>query len=512
MDENQIAYLLNRPIEERFTWRGRKTLSLAWISFLVLSAFFYVLVFHTERYFNHDGLGDDGAFYGTWIQYFSTDIPSMGLHSYSAQRLFPVYFVWKLLSTFHLPLIPPYIVRTFQWMNFFSIVFGFAAWNITAKELSLTRAGYIFGTASIFMSCAVLKWIPFDPVLDDALAFGLASIAMMAFLKRRYILLAIVTLVGAFTWPSFVAVGAALLFFPRRSTLPPESSSFERVVGDLIAGVFAGWVTVAAGHLSSFHPPNSVIPAALGPFRLSCTILGLTVFFGMRSILRIRQIASEVIQRTGGALFSRTLAVIVMVTFVKGVRWISSAASMALPQPPHVTYETFTDLTLFLGVQRPGAFIVSHAVFFGPIILVLFLNWQRVCDVAARFGAAPVLLLGLALLMGLNSESRRAVAFVPVLLPLVAVAVADFPWDAQRLGGWVVLSLFCSRVWHTIVQFPRLDGDSLAPMMGPWMPNDYMVSHTLISIVLLFAFAKMAKGATPSSPISLVAISPTVGG
>ena len=276
-------------------------------------------------------------------------------------------------------------------------------------------------------------------------------------------------------------------------------------MGDVISGCIAGWITVAAGHLSSFHPPNSVLPAALGPFRLSCAILGLAVFFGLRSLLRIRQLASEVIQRSGGALFSRALSVAVIVTFVQGVKWISSQSSLVLPQPPHVTYETFTDLTLFLGVQRPGAFIVAHAVFFGPIVIVMILLWSDISDVASRYGMALVGILGLALLMGLNSESRRAVAFAPVLVPLTCVAAARLPWTTRRLGMWLLLSLFCSRVWHTIVQFPRLDGDALVPIMGPWMPNDYMVGQTLVVLLLFAVFIRLSSEPKEELGLSFVA-------
>lgn len=512
MNEDQIAHWLNRPLEERLVFNGRKTLSLPWLSFVVLSFLYLVIIFCTDLYGNHDGLGDDGAYYGTWIRYFSSDIPSMGLHSYSAQRIFPVFFVWKVLTTFHLPLDAPYIVRAFQWINVASVVLGFAAWNVTARELSLSLAGYIFGTTGIFLSCAVLKWIPFDPVLDDALAFGLASITTMAFLARRYILLAFVTLIGAFTWPSFIAIGAALLFFPRRSTVPAEPTPIERMIADVIAGSFAGWITVAAAHLSSFQPPNLVLPAAFGPFRLSCAILGLTLFFGLRPLLRIRQIASEMVQRSGGPLFSRVLGVGVTLAFIKGVKWISSSGAMILPQPPHVTYEAFADLTLFLGVQRPGAFIVAHTVFFGPVVLLMILKWPHVCEAAARYGAAPIALFGLALLMGLNSESRRAVAFVPVLVPFVTIAACDLPWNPRKLGAWIVLSLFFLIIWHPLIRVSRFGIDLVVPMMGPWVPNGYMIVHSIIALVLLATFFKMAKGAAPLRRVSLVAHSPAVGG
>lgn len=475
---------LGAPIEAR----ALRRLSLPAVALIVYAALLALQFWTSERYLHNDGLGDDGTFYAEWVRRFDWNLPHMGLHQYSAQRVAGVGIVRLVLDVARSPLTNANIVRAFQCVNYTCIVVAFFAWGRSARALALTRAGYVVGASAVFVSFATLKWIPFDPVLTDAEGFALGSVALALWLGRRSVPLFLLSFAGAFVWPSFGYVGCVLVLLPR----PPrdgEAPGPPGVLPNAVAAVAAAtWAVVAHG-LADFHPAFGVPVAARSAIGLSCATVAVVLFFALRRLVRPSLLAEQV--RRGSiarAALSAGAGMVLYAAMRGGLGWASSNAGWSMPQPPFVSPEIFVRDTLFLSVQRPAAFLVGHAVFFGPWVILLVLRWRDVADSAARLGAGMVAVLGLAVLMGMNSEGRRMLGIAPLVLGPAVLGLARARWTLGRLGQLFLLTVLGSKVWYTMIQTPAPDPETMTSSIGPWMILEhYQVQLAACGIVAVWA-------------------------
>lgn len=465
---------------------------------LVLGACVWGLVFaSSERFLAHDGLGDDGVAYGAWIAGWNWDIPEMGLSAYNTQRLLAAGLVRWLLDVRHLPVTNANIVRTFLTIDFLAVLVAWLAWLWACRALALTRAGWLFGALVAFGSFGVLKWIPFDPVLTDALALAAGSLALAFWLEDRIALLFGIGALGAFVWPSLAFEVGVLLALPRaRSGVGPELPARPGKIADALAALLAAWWVALAWPFREWTPGSGVIYASRSVFLLSVALVALVLFFGVRPMARpwllVRHARAEGARVAIGVLAGAALVLAVRA----GVRWASRRPTLELSQMPDVQPSHFLDMSLFLSVQRPVAFLVAHLMFFGPWVALAVVRWPSVCRAAARAGPGVLAVLGAALLAGLNSETRRLFA----VLPFVAFAVVsglDLKWSPARLAAFAGLTVLGTRVWSTVVQQPFADLELIGACEGPWMPlGQYQLG--LVVLVLVAAWGlHLASAAVP---------------
>jgi len=137
-------------------------------------------------------------------------------------------------------------------------------------------------------------------------------------------------------------------------------------------------------------------------------------------------------------------------------------------------------LISWLSVTAPLKSLVAHAVFFGPVVLVLILGWRAVARSIGAAGPGIVLVAALAITLSLDSESRHLVIFVPFLVSFAAKAVDAEPPSRRNLGIFAVLSLLVSKVWLVFGD----DSTLYLSNIGPWMSHDWYVVDGLVLLVL----------------------------
>ena len=507
----RIAAWLRAPATEPLFSRavGRRALapSLGLVGFLVGALLWWLVFATSERFLAHEGLGDDGVAYGAWVVGWKWDIPAMGLSPYNAQRLFAAGFVRWLLEVQRLPITTANIVHTFAMIDFFAVLVAWLAWVRACRALPLTRAGWLVGALVAFGSFGVLKWIPFDPVLTDALGLAAGGLALWFWLEDRVALLWATGLVGAFAWPSFGLQACVLLALPRPRAkvgcaLPDGRGA--RLLADALAALFAAMWCVLAWPFREWTPGSGVIYASRSVFILAEVIVTLVLFFGLRAMAypavlvwhaRTERVRAAIGLASAAALWLCTRAILA---------WASAHPTTELSQVPEVKMSNFLDMSLFLSVQRPAAFLVAHLVFLGSWVAFAIARWPSVCRAAARVGPGLLAALGAALLTATNSESRRLFA---VALPVAFAVVPglDFGWTPRRLGAFALFTLLGSRVWATAVQLPVADLEPIAACEGPWMPiGHYQLGLLLLSVGALWAVGVARATAPEGEAVTLL--------
>lgn len=491
--------------------RGRFSLSasLPVVMLVVFTAVVAAVFAFTETYVANGGVGDDGVFYYQWIRAFHGDVRDLGLNAYNGQRALGILLVRRVLDVAHAEPTISNVLRAFRILNAFMVTGAATAWVSSSRHFGLSRAGFVLSSLFAFATFGALRWLPWIPLLTDAQGFFLGAVALALYLERRAVALAVLTIAGAFMWPSFMMVGTVLLAFPRPPAEGDAPPADERsLAGDAAAAAIAAVIAWGASTTVEAHTQlrYHLMPPARSLFGLSCILVALLTFFALRPLLRPAVVVAALRGWDARSTLSRGLAIVTLVAVRQIGRWLVSRPPVSpVMQPQAEDFETFLKQTLFTSVQRPLVYVVAHAAFFGLGALVVVVGWRRIALEARRFGPGLVAILGMTVFFGLNSQSRFMLPLAPMVLPLGVFAFGDGRLSLRRYALLLALALFASQFWYVIVQHPQLDLETVVAHTGPWMPNDALVVQGLASAAIAAWLLRVTRGEAGDAPVSLLA-------
>jgi hypothetical protein len=151
-------------------------------------------------------------------------------------------------------------------------------------------------------------------------------------------------------------------------------------------------------------------------------------------------------------------------------------------------------------IQQPGAFLVSHVVYFGPVFLLMLLTWRSVSRLVRQNGVGLTMLFLLDLGLSLGTETRYMMAAFPFFVAMTAKATDWSKFSRGYIGLFCGASFLFSKVWFPINVVPwtetspllEFPAQNLFMNFGPWIsPVMYAVQGV---IVLLCAIALWLLG------------------
>jgi hypothetical protein len=446
-----------------------------------------------QKIWVNGGFGWDGIRYGTWALDFHRAIFVDGQTAYSLGRFLPSGVIHYTLRLLGVPLTHKSVVVAFTLMNIGLVTLTAWLWCLVARRLLIGIPGAWLGALALFGNHAVLKWSSYYPVLTDMPAFALGMGMVYCYLRGYGRALWLLTAMGAFTWPTLLYMGGFLLLFP---ATPPSAKPAGRVVQLLVAILPALALCLAVCYMDRIR---LVIPdEAVQPIR---PLLGVSLAVAAAYVVLAGMplLARGDLYRPGtwlqAALSRRGIALAILLVGVEAVR-IAFANGRPCPDTGQVLL-----LTGYLGVTRPAIFLVSHVVFFGPIVLLAVGSWPASCARISEQGPGLAMAAYLGVLLGVDCESRHLVNFLPLFVPFVVKATEGM-WDRRRSCiAFALLSLLVSKVWLPI----RLKGYGTLPLsfpdqtmfmsLGKWMSTPmYLVQGALVLAVAAWVWRQKPEG------------------
>ena len=451
----------------------------------LLPAFVFVLLvplfFLGERFEVNDGQGHDGVFYVEVTRDFGQLVWKDGVSPYRVQRLFVPAVLHYGARLGGVTLTRERILEWWRWLDVACVALAVGLWIGIAGRLELPRSGIWFGATCLVVNFAVLKWSAFYANLMDMPALLEAVAMVWCWFGRRQVELAVVTVAGAFTWPTAIYLGALLLAFPK------EDAGEARPSRGLALALAAAPALVLVGLLRWFEGQGGVVieqaPYAVNPYTdLGILLAGAYVFAGLHELLRDSRLADPRWLAARVASKGPWLATL-LVALVKAAQ-----VALASAAAPGESQRNVVSVMIWSAAVKPAAFLVAHAVFYGPLVIVALLYWPRVAAAARRAGAGMTAALAFALPITIASESRQLVNFVPLFVPFVAQAVVERRWTRRDYLVFVALAVVGSKVWLRIN--PDWIGNLYRLNAGPWFSEGtYLVQGALV----LWAAAWMAR-------------------
>jgi hypothetical protein len=460
-----------------------------------------------ERILLSEGLGMDGTNYGAIAADIRGEVFERGVNEYYLQRAVPSAIVHYGLRLFGRPTDFAHVVTGFQWYELALLVLVAVMWKPIADELRLGVTARWLGFVGLFVNYANLKHSFYMPVFTDVTAFALGALYLACWLKRRQWELLAVTLLGAFCWPIAALSGAILLAFPRGSVPAPRDlrSRWPTILAlGIAAALLAGFSYMyfvrglrKVGQGPTIPPIEALVPIAMLAY-------GAWTFGAYRALLG-RVTPAWALRVVRGM---RVVHVVTAITAVVIPALVIRA--LAAPDEPILGTRGFLRSVIYLPNARPLVNLVSHVVWFGPVVWLIVFFWRDICAFAREGGPGLIAFLGFSVFIALTPESRQSNLAFPFFVALLC-AVARPEWLSARLVGVLaVLSLVFSKFWlrintdeaiaYALSRARGLSDEQSALQyrlyylsQGPWMPNRWYVLQgiaVLLAGIVLFALVR----------------------
>ena len=485
---------------------------------ILLTAMFSIFLINPETIPAGDGFGFDGVVYAQMVSEIETRVSEGELSKYYAQRIAPSLIVRTALTTFNIPLGPDNIIAGFRVLNALLMVVGVGFWMLIARYIRLKSEGFWIGIAGLVLIFPNAKQLLYYPVLTDTFAFTIGLVIVWAHLTCRTVLVAVVAIVGAFAWQMAGIVGMALVASTLVSGGTPQRAQVDLWGNRLIIAILAvsAFVALAIG-----------LPYVLGhdlhqlifdqrfykdPFlSLLTNIPTLALSSCFVSYLLVSAIATHWQYLINLRKVATVTILVIAIALIPSVI-VSMIANPDIPAPGIAGYVEILEALLVVRVREGMVFlpIVSHAVYYGPVFLILLLLWRRVAHSTVEFGAGFLFVVAIFSILSVFSESRFTFMLWPFIVTIVCKVVSEASLPRVTQICVAISAVGFSKVWLTMNQGPWPKPDLVAlfewpksvyfSSLGPWMSvGNYIVQGTIVALLIVLLYATMNQENTPCS-------------
>ena len=416
--------------------------------------------------------GWDGMAYAEWARDIARAV-DQGLTKYQAQRVLPSAIVDVMGGRAH-------AVDRFQLFDALALIAAAFAWTRIAVQLAWSRAASWAGFVAVFASFAIARHALYYPTLTDSAAFALGTAMTWAYLADRPIVLGLVGLASAFTWPPSWIVALGLLVL-RRRTVEPIEARWIRPTAALVAAAGAIVACGVALHYLDKPAPGDVVWVDLVPRGLLwITLPCLAVWTGFAwYALACRRRSWNVVAYARSIADVRLVLAVVAVVAVVVVRawWIAKVGTRG----PGPTRDQFACELAVESLRGPLWDLVHHVVYYGPIVIVAVAGWRKLAATADEWGPGAVLVLAMVVAFAIGSESRQWIHLFPFVVATAITATASW-WTPRRTIVFAALCLVWSKLWWPMRYDTPLDPFSWPNLRyymqhGPWASDTTFAIH-----------------------------------
>ena len=447
------------------------------------------------------GFGWDGVIYAKMVRNLDSMISGGQLSSYYAQRILPSAIVRSMLIFSKTPMNDINIIRGFELYNLVLLVGSCWAWKRVADNFSLSLTGRWIGFSGIFVNYQCSKQAFYYPVLTDVTALFVGMLLLLFYVEKKPNALFIVTIIGAFCWPVVSICGAFLLIF-LRAELPKEiitpatliikslsHPSFVKFSGFVVLTlsiigylILTQVVPVSEQACSAFNNQLqtliNVMPRIITPslervininnpcalenwlIKLEQFLTALPSLFGLLVALVMLigsksffQVVLSNLKRTQLPLVALAIAAVLIPIFI-----IKIISNPSVTNPSSLLF-----LIKLILLPQEGKIllpIVTLAVFWGPVVLLLLLYWKAFCVEARNLGLGVVAILGISLPFGLVGEPRFMTIAWPFLVLGLVLALEASRKKASFKYVFTALTILYAQFWMKINLAPWVGNDS----------------------------------------------------
>ncbi len=474
----------------------------------ILLVFGLIQIAWGERVPMNAGTGWDGAEYANTTIGFPGNIFRKQLDSYAVQRIIPEAVVNSGLRVLGLERSIENVIKGFEVYNLILLLTSAIIWSLLAENLKLAGRSKWLGFCFLFINFPVLKQNFYIPVATDITAFTLGLWLAYSFLKRNSLGVLMSAIIGAFTWPTFLYSSLLLYVFPNTNTVtrPPIVPAKHKLN---IAVAILGGAGVLMAIVYLHYQRHIQLPYAQDQVNesllLVSTLLVLAYILGsLRHLLDFGDLFNlQAISNSlkPGRLILGVASFLLVKMLIAVMDGGLQGAGGDITRTAHVV--AFTVLT---SVAKPAIFLISHVVYFGPVVLFFLYRFGTFARIIHQHGIGLTLYFVFYLMLALDAESRHLIDAFPWVVIFVTMFLDKVSW--KPFHGWLIFAscLLFSKIWLPINNQPMRGSYLEFPWQyyfmnhGPWMSSlSYVIQMIFVVLtggILFLCFRRVAHANT----------------
>ncbi len=411
------------------------------------------------------GLGWDGQMYGAFAKDFPAEVLSPQLDAYHAQRILPSGMAYAILKLTGARASDANVIRAFGWMNVAFATLLAYFWCRIANRMQIGRTGKWLGFIGLFVNYALGKHAGYYPVMTDSMTIMLSMGMLCCYLESRTSGLYLLTLCGALTSPMLIYLAAALLLFPREWSSSLERRPAGRLPKYLLTGLACFYLMLGLMWAVK-RAPRGVFGAIGVPHALTYLGLAIAVIFTFVVLLNVidwQRLADW--RNMASARFAINAATVALLLGL-----IKFGIGCLASRPASFSGALYGLSVALAAVAKPGIFLVAHAIYYGPLLVLALLRGKAFCRSLQAHGLGVSLAVAVGLLQAIDSESRHMIYLYPILVPFAVIACQPERWTRKQFFAVAGVALFASKFWLNVNQGP------LSNNVFAWPDQNFMMS------------------------------------
>jgi len=478
--------------------------------YLLIFLFFGWLIgciFFGERIPTSDGLGYDGITYAK----IALQLPSLIHHLpiYTTQRILPSSVIYFFSQLTHSNLTNADMPMVFSIYNTTILLIAVLTWRAIANHFKWSPQVRLISFAGLFLNFAILKMNTYYPILTDTTAFVLGVLMVYFFIANKNHWLLLTSMLGAFTFPTLFYIGLILFIF---SGLEKQNlNSYIRPSKGHTFFSLLHTIAITATAFFFFYTISSTGEQPLGRIdampilTLSLLALFFYVFFSASPLYRCYL---TTLSRIRSGMTFRLFPAVFSIIFINSLIHFFSTND-----PGALTLSLFSRAVMVQSLAYPFNFLISHVLYYGPIVCLLVLYWKEAVNWIENQKLGLLFITALYVTLSIGSESRQFINFLPFVVITTAEVLSKKNISWNFTYTFVLLSLAISRVWLPLNHgaWPSLDTNSPLitlefPMQwyfmnqGPWVSHTmYFINLLIVSTLFLFLYKKIKHISTDTT-------------
>ncbi|WBA41958.1 hypothetical protein [Hymenobacter canadensis] len=446
------------------------------------------------------------------------------MNSYSIQRILPYLLLNASFNIFGIDFSDSNMLWFFKIMHYVLLIMIIYVWDKLSSHLKLGLSGQWIGFISLIMNVSNLKFDFYLPFTYDKLAIFSGLVSMYLYYSNKKYFLLLNSILALIIWPTSIVFNLIMILVPCNIKVVVDKN---KILG-------AAWSFFVAGALISLfiivvyvkHIPElpGIAPTVhqLLPFSILIVCLYLLYTQYNLSVLVFPNTGKEILSKLKEILsidFKWINALVVILAYYGLTRVLGDVTNA------YLTPQRFAINFTYCALQRPGQFLIAHAVFFGVPVILFSVFRHRIIAVIAELGYGMVLMIIVVLIQAVNSETRQMANVLAMIVLPVAIAADSVKATPRAIWATFGISLLLSKTWlpFNLFDSQKYVSNNIFPMndfekmnylvwpqqiffmnMGPWMSNNSLIVQGLVIVIMYFILYKIWTKATMSDLVEYV--------
>ncbi len=473
--------------------------------FMLLFAVLLIIMLYNafgERVYHNNGNGWDGAVYTDMVKKMPEVIYNNTISSFYYQRILPSFLCYASLRVVGVETSDINVLHFFIVFNIILILISVFVYTRIAKLLSFNSYTFIAGFVLLFYNFSVLKMSMYDPVKTDYLAFLEGLLISYFYLKKNFIALLITAICSLFTFPTVIFLSSIFLILFDKDVKATMSDIKPAVIKYLLPLLLASIPVLLTFYSYKYNfvkfdfaraTDGATMSWVDTKERLSMLLSIIMLVFVLFVFYKAMILYVKDILNFRGFTYYKA-GVMVLIFIVANVL-IKKLCDVNAPNPN--SFADFLYRICYQALVYPLGSYIAHFIYFGSVIILLFLRFKKVISSIGNLGKGFVVFLGLNLILMIGSESRQFIYVIPFITVAILYAMnEELNGNKLLLFVLIIINLTFSFFWYQInlpdVQM-EVGSQKAFPQQryfgfqGPWVSRNTYYIHLLFTIACFAA-------------------------